>query len=354
MSVSFSLKRIVCFFHHQSNFSILGKLIFDSATIPLVLICPLVKTSQKKNSDYLTKKHPDMKSITLLNWLTGSFENNSIIWILISGVIGGIVGAAIKSFFEEVINPKLRERRTIKKVVNKYTLPIIRSADSLQGRIFNFLSGVKHQGFNISADEQYRLSTLYIFAQFLGWVRVLELEVPFLDFQTTDQTRAFHTRLYTVFKGFTSTYYFTDKGKENVEVFTVYRTVLTAIGDVVVLKEDGSKYVMGFAEFASRIEKDKEFSRWFENLEKLFTGLEATETDTRWDRLIIIYAQLNALRWFLDSSLIRGRKPRFDLHYLINKKAREKIAHELEQAGIPSDIIWWPETKEVHHEQGRT
>ncbi|PWU02585.1 MAG: hypothetical protein C5B52_05020 [Bacteroidetes bacterium] len=283
--------------------------------------------------------------VILLNWLTDSFKKDSIIWLLISGVIGGIVGAAIKSFFEEVVNPKLRERRVIKKVVNKYTLPLIRSADSLQGRIINFLWGVKHENFNFSDDQQYRLSTLYSFARFLGWVRVLEEEVSFLNYDTTNQTRIFNIRLNTVFKAFTSTYYFQEDGSKK-EIFTVYRSILTGIGDIVVLKEEGIRYVMGYAEFVSRFDKDKDFAKWFDNLEKLFKDIEAKESDTRWDRLLIIYAHLNALRWFLDPSTKRGNKPRFDLHYLTSDSAQKKIQKELEKAGIPSDIIRWPEKNE--------
>jgi hypothetical protein len=71
--------------------------------------------------------------------LSKSFNEHSILWLVLSSLIGGIVGAAIHSMFEEIINPRLRERRKIEKVVRRYTVPILRSADSLRGRIFNFL-----------------------------------------------------------------------------------------------------------------------------------------------------------------------------------------------------------------------
>ena len=67
--------------------------------------------------------------------LIHSFENNTIVWLLISGGIGGLIGALIKFIFEQVLSIKLQNVRTAKNAIKKYKYPLLRAAYTLDRRI---------------------------------------------------------------------------------------------------------------------------------------------------------------------------------------------------------------------------
>src|SRR5215471_4630251 len=102
-----------------------------------------------------------------MDFFTTPLKDHSIGWLLLSAVFGGAIGSALQSLFAEVINPTLRQRWELGRIVHRYTLPILRSADALQGRIANILQ-YANQGhpFAVIDDDEYRFSSLYLFGQF--------------------------------------------------------------------------------------------------------------------------------------------------------------------------------------------
>ena len=74
-----------------------------------------------------------------MNILLQSFQDYSIIWIIVSAGVGGLLGALIKFIFEQILATRYQYEFDAKKVLRKYKDPILRSADSLDRRLENFI-----------------------------------------------------------------------------------------------------------------------------------------------------------------------------------------------------------------------
>jgi len=74
-----------------------------------------------------------------VGWLTDSFEQYSVAWILISAFVGGVIGSATKFLFEDVLRPRLGLRRDAKAVLARFTTPLMRSSETLERQINNFV-----------------------------------------------------------------------------------------------------------------------------------------------------------------------------------------------------------------------
>ena len=109
-----------------------------------------------------------------------SFEENSIIWILISLGVGGVIGATIKLLFEQVFGPRVEGRRAARQALRAYSFPFLRAADALDAGLANLIRFADSGWFD--EDEHYRISTLYLLASYFGWCKILE-DAAFLEFQ---------------------------------------------------------------------------------------------------------------------------------------------------------------------------
>lgn len=268
--------------------------------------------------------------------LLKSFEEYPTIWILLSAGVGGVIGACIKFLFDHILAARVSGRREVRKIVTRYSNPILRAAESLERRINNFILTYDKKWFN--NDDYYRLSTLYIFAQFLGWSRILEREVVFLDFGNLRSSREFNIRFNTVFKSFTGFDYFRDiPDTVAVDSSTVPRLVLTAIGDLMIEAHGdthgSSSGVIQFTTFVTRYEKVDEFKRWLKYLEDFLSNLKPSTEDLRWDRLIVIGANLRVLVRFLDPKGTRTRpRPICNLERMLNGCVRERLLQEIKMS----------------------
>lgn len=119
------------------------------------------------------------------------------------GVLGGIAVALIGDHYRR----KWDRDEQARKLISQYRDPLLRAAFDLQSRLYNivvlrFLSYVQ------SPDETkkaYALdTTLWHFANFLGWVEVLRHEVQFLDLGTARKNKELQSRLGEVAQAFAS------------------------------------------------------------------------------------------------------------------------------------------------------
>ena len=234
-------------------------------------------------------------------------SSTSILW----GFIGLILGAASKFLFDHVLALRLVRRREIRQIVTQYSRPILRAAESLERRINNFVLTYDKKWFD--NDDYYRLSTLYQFGCFLGWVRILEYKVVFLEFEKSKKSREFNIRLNTVFKAFTGFEYFDGIDDfEAKDASTIPRLVLTAIGELMIAdsNQHNNISIIGFTTFVKHYENDDQYKQWFGYLKNFLSNLKLSSSDLRWDRLILIGAALRRLIWFLDpkSTCTRSRQ----------------------------------------------
>ena len=238
-----------------------------------------------------------------MGWLTASFQQYSVAWILISAFVGGVVGSATKFVFEDVLRPRLGLRREAKAVLARFTTPLLRSSETLERQINNFVRNAEKDWYRTS--EYYRLSTLHAFAEHLAWVRLIERRLGFVAIEHSRAGRRLDERLNGVFRAMSSFRYFRWSDDGAVERSAVPRRLFTAMGEVTIVRDDGHDGAMEFSQFCVRYVNDPQFQRWFRELDEFLAA--AHDDPFRWDRLIAAGANLRALVRMLSPSSRAGR-----------------------------------------------
>jgi hypothetical protein len=118
--------------------------------------------------------------------VTTSWEQNTVIWIIISGIIGGIVTQVLKFLFEQSI-PQWQRKKATKIAIQKYSYPLTQSAQMLNNKIQEVLNNPE----NVN-NENYRLSVMYDFGCFFGWIELLLSETFMEEVQTPDKLKSFN------------------------------------------------------------------------------------------------------------------------------------------------------------------
>jgi hypothetical protein len=266
-----------------------------------------------------------------MNWLTESFQEHTVAWLVVSSVVGGIIATAIRFLFEDVFRPAIGWRREAKQIVHRYTVPLVRSADNLERRINILIRNEKKCWFE--NDEYFRISTLYQFGELLGWIRIVEREVGFLPFESDKRCREFNQRINGVFRALCSHAYFHRRWFRDVDAVDasiIPRLMLSAIGEAMTEAKD-KKAVIEFTEFVTAYANNERFRRWFLELETFLRNAHPADA-LRWDRLIAAGANLRALVWFLDphSAMVRRRNAE-NQELLVHDEVRIELAKEMPQ-----------------------
>jgi hypothetical protein len=262
-----------------------------------------------------------------VGWLTGSFQQYSIAWILVSAFVGGVVGSATKFLFEDVFRPRLGLRRDAKAVLARFTTPLLRSSETLERQINNFVRNADKDWYRTS--EYYRLSTLYAFAEHLAWVRLVERRLGFIAIEHSRRGRRLDEGLNGLFRAMSSFRYFRWSSDEAaVERSAVPRRLFTAMGEITIVKEDGEDAVMEFSDFCIRCVNDQQFRHWFHELNGFLEGVR--DDSFRWDRLIAAGANLRALVRLLGSNRRIGRDAGLaNLDRIHHEQVRKYLVDEL-------------------------
>lgn len=270
--------------------------------------------------------------------LLNSFQEHSIIWILISAGGGGLIGATINFLFSEILAPRLRRQRESKAALRRFKHPLLRAADTLDRRLQNFISFVEKDWYDDEDRDYYRLSTLYLFGRYFGWCVLLE-RAAFLEYETSDNNaKEFSKYFYRVYKALTGYYYFNNVDNDSLDVTPLHsipRLTLTAMGELMIEPDasDEAGSIIGFTEFVSRYESQDEFRRWFSYLDEMLADLERDPTDVWWNRLVIVASSLRAFVAYLDPES-RQTAPR-KIYYLdsLHRQVVDVVEEELIDSG---------------------
>lgn len=263
-----------------------------------------------------------------MEWLLQERSEISILWLVLAALVGGFISGGIRFLFEDVGRSKLVSRNETAQIVRRYTAPLVRSAASLEDRIAIVLRMAGRDWF--ATSEYFRLSTLYIFGSFLGWVRIIEARFGFLPYETTRWGRRFNARLYGPFSGLTSHRYFEhmDKDPEEIADSGIHRFMLTAIGEVMI-SPDGQT-VRGFTDFIEEYGKNPQMRRYFEDLATFLDKPTRTSRPLSWDRLIITGAHLTLLMRFLDPrGVLVSERPREYVEWAADERVRSELKKAL-------------------------
>jgi hypothetical protein len=270
-----------------------------------------------------------------VGWLTDSFQQYSVAWIVISAFVGGVIGSATKFLFEDVFRPRLGLRRDAKAVLARFTTPLLRSGETLERQINNFIRNADQDWYRTS--DYYRLSTLYSFAEYLAWVRLIERRLGFIAIEHSHGGRRLDQAINGLFRAMSSFHYFRWTHDEAVAGSTVPRRLFTAMGEVSIVRQDGDDSVLEFSDFCVRYANDQQFRRWFHELDEFLAAVP--DDPFRWDRLIAAGANLRILVGLLERSAGVRREQRVANLDLLRHEQVHAILNE-ELAESAGSLTW--------------
>jgi hypothetical protein len=189
-------------------------------------------------------------------------------------------------------------------LVARYRDPLLRSAFDLQSRIYNVAAKSILTLYRADPPQTQRYiveNTLYVIAEYLGWVEIMRRDVQFLDLGSVDRSRRLNALLDAITRTFFATHYPVS--------FRLFRGQQRAIGELMMLprRQEGqaAQYeCMGYAAFSRRLHDDASFAEWFEGLRQDI-GRLIDDRDRHVPRLIGLQHALIDLIDFLDPDQVR-------------------------------------------------
>jgi tetratricopeptide (TPR) repeat protein len=228
--------------------------------------------------------------------LTTSWVQNSVIWIIISGIIGGILTQVFKFVFEQSI-PQWQRKRATRIAIQKYRGPISQSGWRLLTSIKDILNNPE-----ILNDENLRISILYDFGCFFGWIEILLNESFVEGLETPDRLKSYgkmaRYQYHLSLLLFNIIYHISNylHYKENI-AFKMKTPMITshwpldAIGQLMIDKpEEKSSHsyskVIDIVKFIQNYERSDDFKKLFREIDNILSGLRKSKLNPKWNLLI--------------------------------------------------------------------
>ncbi|MEV5733378.1 hypothetical protein [Streptomyces sp. NPDC052292] len=152
-------------------------------------------------------------------------------------------------------------------VMSRVRDPLLWAAFELQSRVYNitrsqfgFLTLYYKEG--TPREREYALrNTLYVFAQYFGWVEILRQRIQFLNLGEQEYNRKVMELLHEVSGKFSSD---TNRGTG----FRLFRGEQRALGELLISPDRGEQNCIGYVDFCHRLETDRDFAAWFTSLDE--------------------------------------------------------------------------------------
>ncbi|MGW6015599.1 hypothetical protein [Streptomyces sp. NPDC055210] len=187
--------------------------------------------------------------------------------------------------------------------MNQYGASLAWAAFDFQSRLFNILFGRYLSVFLTGGTEKdaelARRSTVFVVAEYLGWVEILRRDVQFLDLGNSGSNSRVVTQLSQIGETF-------NRATSLHDELRLFRIQQRAIGSVMIHpdSEPGRRRCLDYAEFCRRLDEDDRFNGWFSDLladvDALATNMTSAEA-----RLRALQQQLVELIDLLDPDAIR-------------------------------------------------
>ncbi|MFD8047098.1 hypothetical protein ACFV5E_27165 [Streptomyces chartreusis] len=149
--------------------------------------------------------------------------------------------------------------------MNQYGASLAWAAFDLQSRLFNILSGRYLTLFLVQGTDEdaelARRSTVFVIAEYMGWVEILRRDVQFLDLGSSGPNRQVMTQLSQIAESF-------NRSTARHDELRLFRIQQRAIGSVMIHPdgEPGRRRCLDYAEFCERLDTDRRFAAWFSEL----------------------------------------------------------------------------------------
>jgi hypothetical protein len=193
-------------------------------------------------------------------------------------------------------------------LMSKYRDPLLRSATDLQSRLFNIHQNRVLQNFDqrcLSEQEYLVNNTLYVFAEYFGWVEILRREIQFLDLGDLELNRCLSELFVNITKAFGTNQF---NGRGNLDsTFQLFNGEQRAIGEIMMKSRSADPMqgyeCIGYAAFVQKM-REPDFAHWFTKLkEDLEMIIKASGIGG--ERLVLIHSRLIDLIDFLDPHYMR-------------------------------------------------
>jgi hypothetical protein len=224
----------------------------------------------------------------------------ALIGVMVNSIVlyRSTIRAAEKQHQLETLRQERDRREKSAEVISSYREPLLRAADSLQSRLYNilkknFLSVYLGQ----SGYQTYAInSTLYAFAEYLGWVGILRRNLRYLDLGEEAKTRELEVKLRKISETLLT--------EQFSPYFKLFRVEQNAIGEIMIVQRASAAHeeCMGYVEFTRR-QSDPLFAHWFERLRSDIIAQAADPANN--ERLVELQNALIALMDELDPKYLR-------------------------------------------------
>lgn len=211
-------------------------------------------------------------------------------------------GTARLSYELDLAKSRATKEQQVEELMSRYREPLLRAAFDLQSRVFNVI----RQGFLVRYGAQgrdhernyARDNTLFLFAEYFGWVEILRRDVQFLDLGDVERNRLLVERLESIGDTFSS-----DRRIAG-SAFRIFRGEQRALGELMgptgrEADTSARTLCIGYAEFRRRLREDPTFAEWLRPLAEDVAGL-AEEDTSGYERLTKLQHALVDLIAFLD------------------------------------------------------
>lgn len=196
----------------------------------------------------------------------------------------------------------------VEELMSRYREPLVRSAIDLQSRIFNIVKQdflLRYATKGTDTEREYAvMNTLYVFAEYLGWVEVLRADVQFMDLGDVGRNQQLTLKL----EGIADAFAVDDRTIRD-PTFRIFRGEQRALGEIMSHSwpgHDGERRgrCIGYAQFVTRLNESPEFARWFTSLVKDIECLGRSKPQS-YERLAMLQHALVDLIQFLDDPPFR-------------------------------------------------
>jgi hypothetical protein len=229
-----------------------------------------------------------------VNVVAAAVTADNTVWLLITTTAALIAGAASGWVSARFRQREARQER-VRQEVLRWTNPILGAVEGLESRLSNILNdglfvaldprhaGEKrpvHPDWAVSYDYTMP-STLFLFAEYFAWIRLLQERLSFELFQSHETKDRFFDAIWRVTKALSSW------PRENIvgngQDAQVFYLQQRAIGELLIRRDGENARSMTFPEFMEALDGDKGFRTL---LDPLCVLLEAVQPETkRWSRL---------------------------------------------------------------------
>ncbi|MFD7296421.1 hypothetical protein ACFV9W_24305 [Streptomyces sp. NPDC059897] len=197
---------------------------------------------------------------------------DALSWLAAAVAVCSAATAAVLGYWQQ------RRIRKVERLdyMDRYSASLAWATFDLQSRLFNILTGHERDTtpgpargyltiFLVHGTEREaelaRRSTVFVLAEYLGWVEILRRDLQFLDLGNSGENRKVVTQLYRISETFNGSF-------NQHDALRLFRIQQRAIGGVMIHpdSEPGRRRCLDYAEFCARLDTDSAFAAWFAEL----------------------------------------------------------------------------------------